>query len=100
MHLDGKEMAKLQNAGFVTIVTSPGSHEVELHASAMQRFKPMKVLAEVKELGRLYFRFAPSLSGGPVILPNVIVLPVAYEFVPVPELEARAELRNLRRSEQ
>ena len=36
---------------------------------------------------------------GPVISPYVIVLPVAYELVSVPEAQALTELRELKRSE-
>ena len=99
VHLDGKEVAKLQNAGFAVFPVSPGTHELEIRASALQNFKPMKVVVESKAGARSYFRFEPFMSSDPVILPNVIVLPVGYNFIEVPESLARVQLLDLRRSE-
>jgi hypothetical protein len=99
VYIDGKEVAKLKNAGFVLIPTSPGSHELEIQASAFQNFKPIKVPANTTAGARLFFRFEPFMSGGPVVLPTVMYIPVAYSLVPVPEAQALIELRELRHSE-
>lgn len=99
VHLDDTEVARLKNAGFTSIPTSPGTHALEIRASAMQSFKPMKVLAEAKAGVRLFFRFEPSVSGSPVVLPNLIFIPVGFGLEQVPENQALIELRTLRRSE-
>jgi hypothetical protein len=97
--LNGQEVARLQNAGFALIPTSPGNHELEIRASALQNFKPIKVLADTRAGARLFFRFEPFMSGGPVVLPSVTYIPVSYTLASVPEAEALIELRELRRSE-
>ena len=99
LHLDGREAASLQNAGFTTISASPGKHEIEIHASAFHNFKPMKVSVNAKPGARAFLRFEPSSGGPPVVLPTAIYIPVAFDFEEIPEAQALIELQDLRRSE-
>lgn len=100
VHLDGKEVAKLQNAGFAIIPTSPGSHELEIRGPAMDfAFKPIKMTVSTSAGGRLFVRFEPYMSGGIVATPFATVIPVAYRFALVPEADALIDLKTLRRSE-
>ena len=100
IYLDGKEVARLQNAGFATIPASPGAHELEIRGPALLlNFKPMTLRAITKAGARSYFRFEPYASGGVVVLPTVISIPVSYSFDPIPEFQALVELRELKRSD-
>jgi len=100
VHLDGREVAKLQNAGFAAIPTSPGSHELEIRGPALDfAFKPMKMAVSTIAGGRLFVRFEPYMSGGIVVSPFATVIPVAYRFTLVSEADALIDLRALKRSE-
>ena len=100
VHLDGKEVARLKNAGFVLIATSPGSHELEIRPSALNNFNPVKVPAHTTAGSRLFFRLEPFMPHPPIILPGIITyFPVAYSLAPVAEAQALIELRELRHSE-
>lgn len=100
VYLDGKEVAKLQNAGFASIPTSPGSHDLEIRRPVMDfAFKPLKMAVSTMPGGRTFIRFEPYMSGGVVSTPAAVVIPVAYRLALVPEVDALIELRVLRRSE-
>lgn len=100
VHLDGKEVAKLQNAGFAVIPTLPGPRELEIRSFALDlAFRPIKLVLNVTASNRVFVRFEPSLSGGVIVNPGATVIPVAYKFELVLEADARNELRTLRRSD-
>lgn len=99
IHLDGKEVASLDNAGFVAIPASPGAHQIEIRASIFKYFKPIKVNFETTGGARIYFRFEPHPSGLPIITPTVAVIPIGFAFMEVPPEQALVELRTLRLSE-
>ena len=86
VHLDGKEVARLRNAGFASIPTSPGNHELELRPpTPLHLIVPINMRAVTRPGARQYFRFEPSTYFN--------------DLVPVSESEALDELRELRRSE-
>lgn len=100
VHFDGKEVARLQNAGFAVIPTSPGIHELEIRGPALDfAFKPMKMVISTTAGGRLFVCFEPHMSGGIVVTPFAAVIPVAYRFALVPEADALIDVRALKRSE-
>ena len=100
VYLDGKELAKLQNAGFAIIPTSPGSHELEIRRPVMDfAFKPLKMAVSTTTGGRSFVRFEPYISGRIVATPFAMVIPVAYRFTLVQEADALIDLQVLRRSE-
>jgi hypothetical protein len=99
LHVDGREVAALKNAGFVTIPASPGPHELEIRASALQPFRPMKVNIDTKPGARVFLRFEPYASGGAVFLPALTYIPVSYNLLEVTEAQALIDLKELKRSE-
>jgi len=98
LNLDDKEVATLQNAGFASILASAGKHELEIHASFFQNFKPMKVLLDTQLGSRVFVRFEPSISGAPIVSPSLIYMPVGYDFIQVPEAQALDDLKDLKLS--
>lgn len=100
IYLDGKEVAALKNAGFVSLQTTPGTHKLEIKSFALDfAFKTITTEVTLKEFESKYFRFHSYLSGGVVATPFVTAIPVASRFADVAESQAINELQQLRKSE-
>lgn len=99
VHLDGKEVGMLKNAGFVALRTTPGTHVVLMKAGLQDFFMKARTAEVVLLAGeRKFLRFEPSITGSPIILPNVAYVPVGFGFIAVPEGQAAIELRDLNQS--
>jgi len=100
IHLDGKEVATLKNAGFVSLRTIPGTHKLEIKSFALDfAFKTITSELVLDESECKYFRFRSDLRGNVVVTPYAATIPVALNFSSVPEDQAIKELQQLRKSE-
>jgi len=96
--LDDKEVGTLRNAGFMSVKPSPGQHILKVQAGYEDLYREVKTNISVVQGERKLFRFEPSLSGGPIIIPGGAYVSVAIGLWQVDEPHALNDLQDLKLS--